>query len=114
MSVGAERGTVRVVIYLRVTDEQGPGGVEELVRAYHEASKALQGTPGLLRNELLRDSQEPVLFAVLSEWEDRHSFLEWEEGVRHKGQTAPIRKFADARSAGMSFAVYDVVAAYSE
>ncbi|MET7938190.1 antibiotic biosynthesis monooxygenase family protein [Streptomyces sp. NPDC005322] len=113
MSASAEWGTVRVVNYLRVTDES-PGAVEELVRAYHEASEALRGTPGLIRNELLRDSQDRVLFAVLSEWKDRHTFLEWEEGVRHKGQTAPIRKFADPRPAGMPFAVYEVVAAYSE
>ncbi|MFD7281674.1 antibiotic biosynthesis monooxygenase family protein [Streptomyces sp. NPDC059862] len=113
MSTGIERGTVRVTIYVRVRNEQDPDEVEKLVRAYHESSKALQGTPGLLRNELLRDLKEPVRFAVLSEWEDRHAFLEWEEGARHKGQTAPIREFADPSPSGRPFAVYDVIAAYS-
>jgi heme oxygenase (mycobilin-producing) len=110
VSAGAERGTVRVVLYFRVADEQD---VAELIQAYHETSKALQGTAGLLRNELLRNSQEPVRFAVLSEWEDRHAFLEWETGARHKGQTAPIREFADPSPAGAPFAVYDVVADYA-
>ncbi|MFE0256722.1 antibiotic biosynthesis monooxygenase family protein [Streptomyces sp. NPDC059010] len=113
MSAETERGTVRVTIYVRVRDAQDSDDVEKLVQAYHESSKALEGTPGMLRNELLRDVKEPVRFAVLSEWEDRHAFLEWEEGARHKGQTAPIREFADPTPSGMPFAVYEVVAAYS-
>jgi heme-degrading monooxygenase HmoA len=113
VSAGNERGAVRVLIYVRVGDDQDPAQIEKLVQAYHESSKALQGTPGMLRNELLRNLKEPVRFAVLSEWEDQHAFLKWEEGAHHKGQTAPIREFADPSPSGMSFAVYDVVAAYS-
>ncbi|MER6707169.1 antibiotic biosynthesis monooxygenase family protein [Streptomyces fumanus] len=103
-----------MVNFLRVTEQQGPEAVERLVRAYHESSKALQGTPGLLRNELLRSLHEPERFAVLSEWEGRDAFTAWEQGARHKGQTAPVREFADSRPARMPFVVYDVVDAYSE
>lgn len=114
MSAGAERGVVRVVNYLRVTDEQGPDAVERLVQAYHESSKALQGTAGLLRNELLRSLHQPERFAVLSEWEGRDEFMAWEQSARHKGQTAPVREFADSSPERAPFAVYDVVDAYSE
>jgi heme oxygenase (mycobilin-producing) len=110
VSAGIERGTVRVVLYFRAVDEQQ---IEDLTQAYHESSKALQGTPGLLRNELLRNAHEPDRFAVLSEWEDRPAFDEWETGALHKGQTAPIRAFADPTPPGTVFAVYDVVAHYA-
>ncbi|KAB1142367.1 antibiotic biosynthesis monooxygenase [Streptomyces luteolifulvus] len=106
----AERGAVRVVLYFRLAEGQD---VDELVQAYHESSKALQGTPGMLRNELLRSSQEPARFAVLSEWRDRHAFQEWENGARHKGQTASIRRFADPHPSGAPFAIYDVVEYYA-
>src|SRR6266571_7929196 len=75
---------VRVLLY--VTDpENAPGSVEA---AYHAVSRALDGTPGLVGNTLLRAVDDPRAFAVLSEWTDLSAFRAWEVGSEHRGTTA--------------------------
>jgi heme-degrading monooxygenase HmoA len=101
------RTRARVLLYCRAPQED-PAPVE---RAYHEISGALLGTPGLLRNELLRDVFEPDRFVVLSEWESLAAFREWESGSAHRGTTSPLRQYQD-RSVGRPFGLYEVTASY--
>jgi heme-degrading monooxygenase HmoA len=93
---------VRVLVYLAVPGER----VGAVTDAYHGISAALAGTPGLLRNELLRSVRDPAAFAVLSEWEDLAAFREWENGTGHRPATAPLREY------GTGFHVYQVTAGY--
>lgn len=97
----------RVLIYYRAP-ENDPDIIE---KAYHGISAALAGTPGLLRNELLRDVAEPDSFIVLSEWESLDAFRAWEEGPQHRGNTSPLREYQD-RSRGKHYGIYEVTAAY--
>ncbi|MBA9005524.1 MULTISPECIES: antibiotic biosynthesis monooxygenase family protein [Thermomonospora] len=98
---------LRVLLYA-TAPEDDPGAVE---RAYHEISKALAGTPGLLGNELLGSTTEPGSFIVMSEWESPEAFTAWEQGAGHRGTTAPLRPYQDRRR-GSPFGIYDVVASY--
>ncbi|MEV5708031.1 antibiotic biosynthesis monooxygenase [Actinoallomurus sp. NPDC052274] len=100
-------GRVCVLVYASAPG-QDPDAVEA---AYHRVSRALQGTPGLLGNVLLRSVHEPGAFVVMSEWQDMAAFRTWEEGAEHRGTTAPLRPLQD-RGSGRSFGVYQVTAAY--
>ncbi|MFD9908745.1 antibiotic biosynthesis monooxygenase family protein [Streptomyces sp. NPDC059063] len=82
---------IRILLYCRAPAE-GPTPVED---AYHEISKTLYGTPGLLGNELLHSLIEDDAFVVMSEWESVEAFRSWDEGPDHKDQTAGLRPYQD-------------------
>lgn len=98
---------VRVLLYATAPVDS-PDAVEQ---AYHRISTELAGTPGLLRNELLNGIDEPRSFVVLSEWASEEAFFSWERGPDHRGATAPLRPFQDARPR-KPFGVYRVTADY--
>lgn len=100
-------GTVRVVVHHRASEEEWTSVRE----AYDTISAHLEGTPGLLGNELLRSSTEPRSFAVLSRWKDLEAFTEWERGADHRGTTSPLRRFQD-RDRTPHFEVYEVEASW--
>jgi heme oxygenase (mycobilin-producing) len=100
-------GRVHVLLYARSPQDR-PEAVEE---AYHEISRSLSGTPGLLGNRLLRDLGGDGAFVVISEWRDVEAFRTWEQGANHRGTTAPLRPYQD-QGRGRAFGVYEVVAAY--
>jgi heme-degrading monooxygenase HmoA len=98
----------RVIIYY-----QAPEGAAEIVeQAYHEASSALRGTPGLISNELLHDVGREDRFAVLSEWDSLDAFRAWEHGRDHRMRTSPLRSFQDRSGDRRHYAVYEVAARY--
>jgi heme-degrading monooxygenase HmoA len=98
-----------VCVLLYVADPPvAPGSVEA---AYHRVSQALAQTPGLKGNTLLRSIEEPLTFAVLSEWADLGAFKAWEQGTRHRTTTADLRPFQAARG-DSPFGVYEIVASY--
>jgi heme-degrading monooxygenase HmoA len=100
----------RVLIYA-LAREADPEGVE-VEKAYHQISAALAGVPGLLGNELLREvGSGESTFVVMSEWESMSAFQRWEQGVDHRGTTAPLRPYQDSRR-GRPFALYEVTATY--
>ena len=98
---------VRVLVYAQAPDE-GPDAVEA---AYHEISQALDGTPGLLGNELLRAADDPAAFIVMSEWASFDAFRSWEEGAEHRDATSPLRRYQ--RPPGTRpFGIFEVTATY--
>lgn len=96
---------VRIVVYLVVDD------AEKITEIYHQISKELAGTKGLLGNELMRSVMDPTRFAVMSEWESLEAFQVWDQGSSHKGTTAPLRPYHDT-SNGPGFGIYHVTASY--
>ena len=100
-------GQVRVLLYA-VAPESDDAVMEKV---YHQISRQLRGTPGLLGNELLRSIRDPLGFVVLSRWEDLAAFASWEAGTSHRTTTAPLRPLHDGTRA-VSFDVYEVCAAY--
>lgn len=107
MSEATSEGRAWVVLHLRVPQD-GPAGIEA---GYHEISNNLAGTPGLLRNDLLKHALDPTSFAVLSEWASLAAFHEWEKGASHRGTTSPLRAYQDS-SKGAPFELYEVTASY--
>lgn len=100
-------GHVRVLVWHRAP-ARDPSAVED---AYHQISKALQGTPGLLRSELLRSEADPHALMVMSEWEGMEAFRAWEQGGSHRDTTAPLRPYQD-RSRGQPYEIYEVTGTY--
>ncbi len=97
-------GAIEVVLYHL-------GDPEAVLAAYHEASRQMAGTPGLLGNELLGAVDRPSCFLVVSRWADWESFAAWETGARHKEQTAPLRPFRDT-GRERPFEIYRELARY--
>jgi heme oxygenase (mycobilin-producing) len=104
----SEPGRVRVLIFYRAPD----GDSEVIEKSYHAVSQTLAETPGLLRNELLRDLGDSAGFAVLSEWESAAAFTQWEAGPTHRGNTSPMRSYQDRENHTKHYGVYEVVAVY--
>jgi heme oxygenase (mycobilin-producing) len=98
---------VRVVVWYR-----NPGGDPAAIEAaYHTVSRALDGTPGLVSNELLRSANDSASFAVMSHWQSAEAFDRWERGPSHHTATAPLVPYLD-RGPARSFELYEVTAAY--
>jgi heme-degrading monooxygenase HmoA len=51
--------------------------------AFLEVSRNVHGTPGHIRDELIRDTREPAMYVLLAEWESERAFLAWVEDPRH-------------------------------
>jgi len=98
--------TVQVHVYAQASAEAAP----EVELAYHEISKILLGTPGLIRNTLFADAGTPGRYLVVSEWTDMAAFQAWETGPDHRVQTAPLRPYLDPGPSGRRFST---VAAYT-
>ncbi|MCM2387243.1 antibiotic biosynthesis monooxygenase family protein [Streptomyces albipurpureus] len=79
--------------------------------AYHEASRRMAGTPGLLGNQLLVAVGDPRSFVVVSRWADWAAFTAWEGGAGHQDQTAPLRPFRDT-TRERPFEIYRELARY--
>lgn len=90
-----------------------PERPDEVTSAYHRISRELAGTPGLLRNALLEQVDEPGRFVVVSEWSSLDAFREWERGSAHRQVTAPLRPYHD-RDMGGGFGLYRVAAEYGD
>jgi heme-degrading monooxygenase HmoA len=100
-------GRVRVLVWHRVPVD----GAQPVVDAYHAISQALDGTPGLLGNELLRVRGDAGCLVVASEWRSLEAFQAWEEGSAHRGVTAPLRQYRDG-GRGRAYEILEVVTEY--
>ncbi|MFF8955263.1 antibiotic biosynthesis monooxygenase family protein [Streptomyces sp. NPDC014894] len=78
--------TVRVMVSARV-EEKDQEAFEE---AYRSVTAVVSGTPGHLRDELLRDAEEPGRYILLAEWESEEAFRAWEDAPAHRETAAPM------------------------
>lgn len=101
--------SVSVLLFAREPAASADGAA--VTDAYHQISRSLRQTPGLIRNALLELVDTPGRFVVLSEWASLEAFREWEQGSDHRQLTAPLRPYQDAASAAW-FGVYRVAAEY--
>ena len=81
--------TTRVMVFATVAEEQSA----QFESAYRSVTAAVAGTPGHLRDELLREHERPGGYVLLSEWEDTESFLAWEDDPVHRQLTTPMRPY---------------------
>ncbi|MCZ2827249.1 FAD-dependent oxidoreductase [Modestobacter sp. VKM Ac-2986] len=82
---GEQAAHVRIDISTRV----GEGEEEAFERAYAVVAGRLQGTPGLIREELLREPGTG-LYHIFAEWESDQDFRNWVDDPSHADRTGPI------------------------
>jgi|tagenome__1003787_1003787.scaffolds.fasta_scaffold19570719_2 heme-degrading monooxygenase HmoA len=75
--------------------------------AYRTVTAAVAGTPGHIRDELLRDRGRPGRYVLLSEWESAEAFHAWETAPIHPELTTPMRPYWAGR---VELTVFDVAA----
>ncbi|MFG2813239.1 antibiotic biosynthesis monooxygenase family protein [Streptomyces sp. NPDC004673] len=63
---------------------------EAFEEAYRQVTAVVKGTPGHLRDELLRDAEEPGRYILLAEWESEEAFRRWEDAPSHREMAAPM------------------------
>ncbi|MEU2347818.1 FAD-dependent oxidoreductase [Modestobacter sp. NPDC049651] len=82
---GEQASHVRIDISTKV----GPGEEEAFERAYAVVAERLRGTPGLIREELLREPGTG-LYHIFAEWESDQDFRNWVDDPSHADRTGPI------------------------
>jgi heme-degrading monooxygenase HmoA len=81
--------TARVLVF--ATFKSGEEAAFEAVFA--EVTRKVKGTPGHIRDELLRAADEPSSYILLGEWESKDAFLAWENAPIHMQTTTPMRPY---------------------
>lgn len=59
-------------------------------QAYLEVTSKVRGTPGHVRDVLLRDSADPDRYALIAEWESEQLFRAWADDPEHMRQSAAM------------------------
>jgi len=81
--------TVRVVVVVKI-----PSGQEaDFEAAFEEVSRQVRGTPGHVRDELLREQGTQGAYVLLGEWESAGAFHAWHDNPAHSAITAPMHPF---------------------
>jgi heme-degrading monooxygenase HmoA len=83
----------RVMVFASIRE----GEEDKFIEAFKEVTSKVKGTPGHIRDELLRQEGEPTQFVLLSEWESREAFLNWEDDPVHMNTTTPMRPYWSGR-----------------
>jgi heme-degrading monooxygenase HmoA len=93
---------IRVMVFAKIKE----GEEEAFAKAYAEVTRKVKGTDGHVCDELLRNTQEPGSFILLSEWQSKEKFLAWEDAPIHMQTTTPMRPHWAGR---VERVIYDVV-----
>ena len=95
----ASRGTYEVLytvpgekgphVRVDIRTEVNPGEEEAFERAYVRTVERLSGTPGLVREELLKEP-DALVYHIFAEWESEQDFTNWVDDPSHADQTAAL------------------------
>ena len=85
---------VRVLVFATVRE----GDEEAFERAFAEVAARMKGTPGHIRDELLRDTRDPQSYVLVGEWTSREEFQAWFDAPEHQGTTTPMRQYWAGRA----------------
>lgn len=96
-------GGLRVVVYHRVPAE----GLQVLVDGHRKLRSTLDGTPGLLGDELLVSRSEPGIVCLVMYWADLPAFERWERDL-HSGAPSPLRAHQDRTRQGGHYQIFTV------
>jgi heme-degrading monooxygenase HmoA len=96
--------TVRIMVHATIKEEHR----EPFEEAYRQVTETVRGTPGHLRDQLIRDTDSPGTYILLAEWETEEAFRAWEDDPVHRQMAAPmypywadggiVRKIFDVRA----------------
>ncbi len=92
---------VRATLRMKVRD----GRAEDFERAWLAVAERVRSLPGNLRQSLLRDPDDASTFVVVTDWDSRATFSQFEHSPEQDDLTAPLRDLRE--SANMT--VYEVL-----
>jgi heme-degrading monooxygenase HmoA len=81
--------TVRIMVRSRPKEDDRQAFEE----AFLQVSETVRGTPGHIRDELLRDVDDGRTYVLLAEWESEEAFRAWEDHPVHRELAAPMMPF---------------------
>lgn len=96
--------TIRVMIVGKLKREEDRAAFET---AFEEVSRTLlKSTAGIVSDELVRDSRDPLTYILLSEWEDNDTLSTWQETNIHEQPLAPIQRYWTGQTLQVGEEVY--------
>ena len=93
--------TARIMVFAKI--KAGTGA--EFEAAFREVSAKVKGTPGHIEDELIRRDDDSDSYVLLSKWESKEKFLEWEDAPIHRGTTTPMRPYWEEMNERVIFEV---------
>lgn len=91
-------------IRIDLTTRVGPGEEEAFEQAYRIVASRLAGTPGLVREELLKEPGSFV-YHIFAEWESEQDFINWVEDPSHADQSGPLARWLSVEFARRVFEI---------
>lgn len=79
-------------VRIDLTTRVAPGEEEAFERAYRIVTSRLEGTPGLVREELLTEPGS-LVYHIFAEWETEQHFIDWVEDPSHADQSGPLARW---------------------
>ncbi len=91
-------------IRIDLTTTVGPGEEEAFEHAYQIVASRLEGTPGLVREELLKEPGS-LVYHIFAEWDSEQDFVNWVEDPSHADQSGPLARWLSVEFARRVFEI---------
>ncbi len=67
---------------------------EAFETAFEQVSRTVvNSVKGIIRDELIHDSNDPYAYIMLSEWEDKEAWATWQKAPVHEEQVGDMQKY---------------------
>jgi len=86
--------SVRVLVQAEIK----PGDEEAFEEAFAAVAAGMKGTPGHIRDELLRDTRNPSSYVLVGEWTSVKDFMAWFDDPKHPQMTAAMHEYWAGRA----------------
>ncbi len=83
---------VRATLFMKVK----AGREAEFEPAWRAIAERARTFPGILRQTLMREPEDPASFVVTSDWESREAFHRFERSPEQDDLTAPLRELRES------------------
>ena len=70
--------------------------------------RVINTTHGILRDELVQDSNDPSAYMLLSEWEDRDDWANWQSSPIHDEQVGILQSYWKGQGVRIFTTVYSI------
>ncbi len=82
---------------------------EAFEAAFKQISKTvLNSVRGILRDELINDSNDPHGYILLSEWEDKDAWATWQRAPLHEEQVGLLKQYWQGQGVRICNTVYTI------
>ena len=86
------REAVRATVQMKVNADRH----REFEQAWHTVAERARSVPGIVRQTLLRDAEDPLTFLIESDWESREAFAQFEHSDEQDDMTAQLRELRES------------------